>query len=542
MGLSFFAQPQWSQSAGNCNEAHGWHQIRDFKKLMKTKIKKLVLTFFAGVLSAGSVIAADANSLIVYCAAGLKKPVAAIAEKYRAETGVEVQLQYGGTGTLLADLRVARRGDLYIAADESSLADARKFDVIREVIPLVRQHPVIAVQKGNPKGIHSLANLFADDVRVALANPEAASVGKATKAALGANYAALAAHAVVTKPTVSEIANDLKLGAVDAAIVWDSTVNTFSGLEAVEVPELSVRIENASAAVLSFTGNSAATLRFARYLAAPEKGGEIFKRSGFTPIPGDKWALNQELILYSGGVNRPAVQGLLKEFADREGAEITTVFNGCGILCASMKAMAESSNPKFPDAYYACDLCFVPPVAKYFPEAVVLTETDIGLAVQKGNPHNVHTLADLAQPNLRVGICNSQQSTLGFITRGLLRSVNLETNVRKNVVVEVPTADFLINQLRAGGLDAAIVYHVNAAPQSEHLDYFPLAEAGAKALQPFSVRTDSPQHQLATRLLDFLKSKQTNFETAGFRWRNDHPIKSSEIKIPAWLIADDEKQ
>jgi len=111
--------------------------------------------------------------------------VAAIAEKYRAETGVEVQLQYGGTGTLLADLRVARRGDLYIAADESSLADARKFDVIREVIPLVRQHPVIAVQKGNPKGIHSLANLFADDVRVALANPEAASVGKATKAALG---------------------------------------------------------------------------------------------------------------------------------------------------------------------------------------------------------------------------------------------------------------------------------------------------------------------------------------------------------------------
>ena len=127
---------------------------------------------------------------------------------------------------------------------------------------------------------------------------------------------------------------------------------------------------------MSYTEKPAATLRFARYLAAPEKGGAVFKQSGFAPVPGDKWSARPELILYSGGVNRPAVEALLHEFADREGADITTVFNGCGILCASMKAMATASNPKFPDAYYACDLCFVPPVAKFFPEAVALTETD----------------------------------------------------------------------------------------------------------------------------------------------------------------------
>jgi len=123
----------------------------------------------------------------------------------------------------------------------------------------------------------------------------------------------------------------------------------------------------------------------------------------------------------------------------------------------------------------------VPPVAKYFPDAVALTETDIGMAVQKGNPHGIHTLADLATPGLRVGICNSQQSTLGFITRGLLRSVDLVTNVQKNVVVEVPTADFLINQLRAGALDAVVVYKVNAIAQSAHLDYLPLERAPASA-------------------------------------------------------------
>jgi molybdenum ABC transporter molybdate-binding protein len=501
---------------------------------------KLWLLALGGLALVSSALAAspDDHSLVIYCAAGLKKPVEAIAEKYREETGVQVQLQYGGTGTLLAEIRVVKQGDLLIAADDASLADARKFDVIREVIPLARQHPVIAVLAGNPKGIKSLADLERDGVRVALANPEAASVGKATKAALGDKYAALAAHAVVTKLTVADIANDLRLHAVDAAIVWDSTVNTFHGLEAVEVPELAARVENTSVAVLSYADPPTSALRFARYLAAPEKGGLLFRQNGFVPVPGDKWAARPELILYSGGVNRPAIETLLHEFADREGVDITTVINGCGILCASMKAMATSSNPKFPDAYFACDLCFVPPVAKYFPDAVALTETDIGMAVQKGNPHGIHTLADLATPGLRVGICNSQQSTLGFITRGLLRSVNLVTNVQKNVVVEVPTADFLINQLRVGALDAVVVYRVNAIAQSTHLDYLPLDMAGAKAVQPFSVRGDSEHRQLAYRLLEHLKANQKYFEAAGFRWRNDAPIKSAAIKVPAWLLAD----
>jgi ABC-type molybdate transport system substrate-binding protein len=159
--------------------------------------------------------------------------------------------------------------------------------------------------------------------------------------------------------------------------------------------------------------------------------------------------------------------------------------------------------------------------------------------VRKGNPHGIHELGDLAKTGVRVGVCNAKQSTLGYITRGLLRSVNLTANVQKNIVVEVPTADFLINQLRAGGLDVGIVYRVNVSPQSEHLDYVPLELSGAKAVQPFSVRRDSPHRQTAARLLEYLVAHRGRFEAAGFRWRGDAPIKSAEIKVPAWLVADD---
>ena len=55
--------------------------------------------------------------LVVYCAAGLKTAVEAVAKDYEREQNVVVQLQYGGSGTLLSNLRVAQRGDLFIPGD-----------------------------------------------------------------------------------------------------------------------------------------------------------------------------------------------------------------------------------------------------------------------------------------------------------------------------------------------------------------------------------------------------------------------------------------
>lgn len=476
------------------------------------------------------------RQLTVFCAAGLKKPVEDAAARYREETGAEVALQFGGTGTLLSQLRVAKQGDLFIAADDASLADARKLDVIREVLPLARQQLVVAVAAGNPKQIRGFSDLLKPGVRVALPNPEAASAGKVGKHLLGDRWEELAAKAAVTKPTVTEIAADVKLGAADAALIWDSTVPQFAGLEKVELPEFAKHLENASAAVLNSAVAAPEALRFARYLSAPERGGEVFQKHGFTPAGGDRWAAKPELILFSGGVNRPAIEQLVQDFASREGISVTTVFNGCGILCAAMKTMGDSSNPKFPDVYYACDVCFVPPVAEHFPEAVMLTEAEIVIALPKGNPKGIHTLADLARPGLRVGLCNAEQSTLGFMTMGILSSMNLWESVSKNASSQVPTGDFLVNQLRAGSLDAAVVYLINIRQQMEHFEAIPLPADKAKAIQPFAVRKDSANRQLGRRLLDHLRAHPESFEKAGFVWTGDNPpVRSADIELPPWL-------
>src|SRR5206468_10993017 len=84
--------------------------------------------------------------LVVYCAAGLKPPVELIARVYERDFGIPVQLQYGGSGTLLSNLRVAGKGDLFLAADESYLWMARSNRLVQEILPLATMRPVIAVQ------------------------------------------------------------------------------------------------------------------------------------------------------------------------------------------------------------------------------------------------------------------------------------------------------------------------------------------------------------------------------------------------------------
>ena len=52
------------------------------------------------------------DTLLFYCAAGMKAPVEAAAKQYEAEYGIAIQLQYGGSGTLLSSLEVSGVGDL----------------------------------------------------------------------------------------------------------------------------------------------------------------------------------------------------------------------------------------------------------------------------------------------------------------------------------------------------------------------------------------------------------------------------------------------
>ena len=92
------------------------------------------------------------QTLSVYYAAGLHKPVAEIIAEYSKEYDFQIQTVAAGSGELQGSLVNAGKGDVFIAADASYLEELREFDhrgavrtYIDEILPIAWQTPVIAV-------------------------------------------------------------------------------------------------------------------------------------------------------------------------------------------------------------------------------------------------------------------------------------------------------------------------------------------------------------------------------------------------------------
>ena len=124
-------------------------------------------------------------------------------------------------------------------------------------------------------------------------------------------------------------------------------------------------------------------------------------------------------------------------------------------------------------------------------------------------------------PGLRVGCAHPEKSALGALTVKLLD--NLKINLESNLTLDSATGDFLVNQLRAGSLDAVIVYRSNALANSSTLDDAAIVEindSSALAYQPFAIGLNTKHKNLMTRLYDALTSQQakSDFEKIGFKW------------------------
>jgi len=461
--------------------------------------------------------AAARPPLVVYCAASNKSVIEAIRTDYEKEFGTPLQIQYGASQSLLAALEVAGSGDLYLPADDSYLAIAQARGLIADQFPLARMQAVITVPKGNPKNIRRLADLLSGNVRVAQANPDAAAIGKLTREALTASgdWEKLHARTTVYKTTVNEVANDVKVGASDAGIVWDAVLHDYDTLEAVATAELAPAKAHIAAAVVKASKQPREAIHLARYLSARDKGLVRYKEFGFQPIDGDSWQERPEITLYAGSMLRPAIEATITEFEEREGARVTRVYNGCGILVAQMKA------GQVPDAYFACDSEFMNQVKSLFPAPEDISQNELVILVPKGNPHGIKSLKDLTKSGLRVGIGHEKQCAMGWLTQRTFTESGLKTELMANVAVQTPTGDMLVNQMRSGSLDAAVAYLSNAAGAADDLDAIRIMGLPCSiATQPLAVAKDSAQKQTALRLLAAIRAKQSQerFTSEGFRW------------------------
>jgi len=223
------------------------------------------------------------QALFVYCAASLKPPLEAAARDYQKQYGVQIELTFGGSQTLLANVALSRLGDLYIPADDSYIDLAREKKLVGEVLPLAEMTAILITAKDHK--VESLSDLIKSNLTIAQANPDAAAIGKLVREKLPAGkWEALRKRTSVFTATVTEAANDVKLGAVQAAIIWDAMSPQYAELNLVHLPELEPIKAKIAVAVLNCSHQPDVALRFAHFLDAPDGGLPHFARNGFKVV------------------------------------------------------------------------------------------------------------------------------------------------------------------------------------------------------------------------------------------------------------------
>lgn len=475
-----------------------------------------------------------APPLEIYCAAAMRLPIEAIASDYEKQFGQKVILHPGPSQTILFQLEQVKKGDLFLPADESYIEAATSRDLVSNINPVAKMKAVVIVRPGLSRNIKTWADFIAPENKIGLANSEVTAIGKLTREHLAKAGLWEALHA--RKPTylgdVNEVGNSIanpKLGTSDVGITWDALALALQkknpDLKIVPLDELAGIQAHVKIAIAKASKQPNNALRFIGFLCDRPESLDHLQKSGYTvdrgtppKVPSQavkKESGARELTVYAGSMLRPAVEEALIEFEKKENCKITRVYNGCGILVTQMKA------GQMPDVYFACDTSFMLQVKDKFEEATNVSNNQLVIAVKKGNPHQVTKLLDLGKQGLRVGVGHEHQCALGALTKETFIRSGVYAKVMKNVVVQSPTGDFLVNQLRVGALDVVVAYRSNVLPYEKDIEGIPITGIPcATPSQPLAVSKSSTHPELSRRLMEFLQTEESRrrFEESGFGW------------------------
>lgn len=227
------------------------------------------------------------DRIVAFCGSASEAPMNEASAAFTARTGIKVDLVWGGSGSVLSQMKLSRRGDLYIPgspdfmdrAIRDGLIDSSSIRVLSYLVP------VIAVQKGNPLGIRGLADLSRPGLRIAIGNPETVCVGLYAIEIFERNgiFSSIKGNIVTHAASCSDVASLIALQKVDAVIGWDvfaswnpTRIDTVA-LSSAELPRLAYI---PAALTRDFCQNRAGAQAFLDYLVSPE-GRAIFAKWGY---------------------------------------------------------------------------------------------------------------------------------------------------------------------------------------------------------------------------------------------------------------------
>ena len=241
----------------------------------------------AGLLAAcggspsGSAPSTPQTTLTVFAAASLQPAFDKIGARLLATKNIRATFSYAGTQTLTSQLTQGAQADVFGSADTTHMSTVEAAGLLSGPAKIFAHNKLeIAVTKGNPKGIHVLADLARSGLVVVLADPSVPA-GKYAQQALSK------AH-VTVKPAslelqVTGVLNKIALGEADAGMVYRSDIVTSSYVAGVAIPDDQNVIADYPIATLKSAPNPAGAQAFIDLVLSTD-GQAILKAAGFQGV------------------------------------------------------------------------------------------------------------------------------------------------------------------------------------------------------------------------------------------------------------------
>ncbi|MBP2134549.1 molybdate transport system substrate-binding protein [Methanomicrobium sp. W14] len=226
------------------------------------------------------------NSLLIYCGAGMKKPMQEIGDAFEKETGIQLNFNYAGCGNLLAQMELTKTGDVFMPGASKEFKAANEKGFIENSTILTYHIPAIATPKGNPKNIKSLDDLTNPGVNISMGDPKSMALGTVAENIFNKSgiLDKVMKNVVVERATVNEIVTDVTLGNVDAGIIWADLYNP-DKMDLIEIPVDQNVIGVIPIGTLTFSENPKEAREFIEYVASDKGGMPVLKKYGFVPYP-----------------------------------------------------------------------------------------------------------------------------------------------------------------------------------------------------------------------------------------------------------------
>ncbi|WP_191839476.1 molybdate ABC transporter substrate-binding protein [Catellatospora chokoriensis] len=220
------------------------------------------------------------GDVTVFAAASLTESFTKLGKEFEAANpGTKVIFNFAGSSALATQITQGAPADVFAAASPATMktvVDAG--DAEGNPTVFVKNQLVIAVPKGNPKGIDTLENLSKPDLKVALC-AEQVPCGAAAKKALDA--AGVKVTPVTLEQDVKAALQKVKLGEVDAALVYRTDAKAAAaGVDGIEFPESAQAINDYPIVLLKQAPNKTAAQAFLTFVTS-DRGKAVLGEAGF---------------------------------------------------------------------------------------------------------------------------------------------------------------------------------------------------------------------------------------------------------------------